>query len=126
MDQNVLAREAVFVPFFGRLAATTPALALFQLKTDAAVVPVFTWPEGGGRYRLEFETPILAEEFRHCRPRGRDPRRDGAVHGGDRGGGAQGSGGLALDARSLENAAERIEAGGGRPEAGAEAEAGKA
>jgi Kdo2-lipid IVA lauroyltransferase/acyltransferase len=64
VDQNVLAREAVFVPFFGRLAATTPALALFQLKTDAAVVPVFTWPEGNGRYRLEFETPILAEEFR--------------------------------------------------------------
>jgi Kdo2-lipid IVA lauroyltransferase/acyltransferase len=64
VDQNVLAREAVFVPFFGRPAATTPALALFQLKTDAAVVPVFTWPEGDGRYRLEFETPILAEEFR--------------------------------------------------------------
>jgi KDO2-lipid IV(A) lauroyltransferase len=64
VDQNVLAREAVFVPFFGRPAATTPALALFQLKTDAAVVPVFTWPEGGGRYRLEFEAPIFAEEFR--------------------------------------------------------------
>jgi Kdo2-lipid IVA lauroyltransferase/acyltransferase len=64
VDQNVLAREAVFVPFFGRLAATTPSLALFQLKTEAAVVPVFTWPEGGGRYRLEFETPIFAEEFR--------------------------------------------------------------
>jgi KDO2-lipid IV(A) lauroyltransferase len=63
VDQNVLAREAVFVPFFGRLAATTPALALLQLKTDAAVVPVFTWPEGNGRYCLEFETPILAEEF---------------------------------------------------------------
>ncbi|MEX1245391.1 MAG: lysophospholipid acyltransferase family protein [Thermoanaerobaculia bacterium] len=64
VDQNVLAREAVFVPFFGRLAATTPALALFQLKTDAPVVPVFTWPEGSGRYRLEFEKPIDAEEFR--------------------------------------------------------------
>ena len=65
VDQNVLAREAVFVPFFGRPAATTPALALFHLKTDAAVVPVFTWPEGAGRYRLEFEAPILADEFRH-------------------------------------------------------------
>jgi KDO2-lipid IV(A) lauroyltransferase len=64
VDQNVLAREAVFVPFFRRLAATTPALALFQLKTDAPVVPVFTWPEGGGRYRLEFEKPIYADEFR--------------------------------------------------------------
>ncbi len=63
VDQNVLAEEAVFVPFFGRLAATTPSLALLQLKTDAAVVPVFTWPLGGGRYRLEFERPILACDF---------------------------------------------------------------
>ncbi len=63
LDQNVLAEEAVFVPFFGRLAATTPSLALLQLKTDAAVVPVFTWPLGDGRYRLEFERPILAGDF---------------------------------------------------------------
>jgi len=62
VDQNVLAREAVFVPFFGRPAATTPALALFQRKTGAPVVPVFTWPEGDGRYRLEFETPIESED----------------------------------------------------------------
>lgn len=63
LDQNVLAEEAVFVPFFGRLAATTPSLALLQIKTDAAVVPVFTWPMGRGRYRLQFERPILAREF---------------------------------------------------------------
>lgn len=63
VDQNVIAEEAVFVPFFGRLAATTPSVALLQLKTGAAVVPVFTWPLGRGRYRLEFERPILAEEF---------------------------------------------------------------
>jgi KDO2-lipid IV(A) lauroyltransferase len=69
VDQNVLAREAVFVPFFGRPAATTPSLARIQLKTGAAVVPVFTWPLGEGRYRLEFEPPILAEEFE-------DPRVD--------------------------------------------------
>ena len=63
VDQNVLPREAVFVPFFGRPAATTPSLALLQLKTGAAVVPVFTWPEADGRYRLAFEAPILPEEF---------------------------------------------------------------
>ncbi|HKD18013.1 MAG TPA: lysophospholipid acyltransferase family protein [Thermoanaerobaculia bacterium] len=64
VDQNVLPNEGVFVPFFGRLAATTPALALFHLKTDAAVVPAFVWPEGSGRYRLELGAPILADEFR--------------------------------------------------------------
>ena len=63
VDQNVLPDEAVFVPFFGRPAATTPSLALLQMKTDAAVVPVFTWPLGRGRYRLQFEKPILAEDF---------------------------------------------------------------
>jgi KDO2-lipid IV(A) lauroyltransferase len=63
IDQNVLAREAVFVPFFGRLAATTPALGLFQRKTDAAVVPVFCRPTGRGRYTLTFEEPILLEKI---------------------------------------------------------------
>jgi KDO2-lipid IV(A) lauroyltransferase len=64
IDQNVIAREGVFVPFFGRLAATSSSLALFQLKTDAPVVPVFVWPEAGGRYRVEVEPAILADEFR--------------------------------------------------------------
>ena len=63
IDQNVLPEEAVFVPFFGRLAATSPSLALLQLKTDAAVVPSFVFPLGSGRYRLEFEHPILASDF---------------------------------------------------------------
>ncbi|MEP7131898.1 MAG: lysophospholipid acyltransferase family protein [Acidobacteriota bacterium] len=63
IDQNVLPGEGVFVPFFGRLAATSPSLALLQMKTDAAIVPVFTWPLGSGRYRLEFQAPILASEF---------------------------------------------------------------
>ncbi|HET7451860.1 MAG TPA: lysophospholipid acyltransferase family protein [Thermoanaerobaculia bacterium] len=63
IDQNVLAREAVFVPFFGRLAATSPALALLQKKTDAAVVPVFCRPRGGGRYALRFERPIALPDL---------------------------------------------------------------
>jgi KDO2-lipid IV(A) lauroyltransferase len=63
IDQNVLAREAVFVPFFGRLAATSPALGLLQKKTDAAVVPVFCRPRGRGRYELRFEKPIVAGEL---------------------------------------------------------------
>lgn len=63
IDQNVLAREAVFVPFFGRPAATSPVLALLQKKTDAAVVPVFCRPEDGGRYQLKFEPPVLLEQF---------------------------------------------------------------
>ena len=63
LDQNVMPDEATFVPFFGRLAATTSSVALLQRKTGAAVVPVFTWPEATGGWRLAFETPILSEEF---------------------------------------------------------------
>lgn len=63
IDQNVLAREAEFVPFFGRLAATSPALARLQIKTDAAVVPVFCRPRGGGRYVLKFEPAILIADL---------------------------------------------------------------
>lgn len=63
LDQNVMPEEATFVPFFGRDAATTTSVALVQRKTGAAVVPVFTWPAGEGRYRLVFEKPILPEEF---------------------------------------------------------------
>ena len=63
IDQNVLAREAVFVPFFGRLAATSPALGLLQKKTDAAVVPVFCRPRGRGRYALRFERPIVVGDL---------------------------------------------------------------
>lgn len=62
VDQNVLAAEAVFVPFFGRDAATTPSLALIQQRTGAAVVPFFSWPLGQGRYRIGFEPPILPDE----------------------------------------------------------------
>ena len=51
------------MPFFGRPAATTPSLGLLQHKTGAAVVPVFTWPIGGGRYETRFEPPIFPEEF---------------------------------------------------------------
>jgi len=63
IDQNVVPDEAVFVPFFGRLAATSPSVALIQLKTDAAVVPTFAFPEGSGRYRLEFDRPILSSDY---------------------------------------------------------------
>lgn len=63
IDQNVLAREAVFVPFFGRLAATSSALGLLQKKTDAAVVPVYCRPRGSGRYELRFERPIVLADL---------------------------------------------------------------
>jgi len=57
IDQD--ARDSgVFVPFFGRRASTTPTLALLALRTDAAVVPVFSVPQPDGSYRIVYEAPV--------------------------------------------------------------------
>jgi KDO2-lipid IV(A) lauroyltransferase len=59
VDLNTLDREGVFVDFFGRPASTTSGLAVFALRTDAVVMPVFTyWDEAEGRYVLHFYEPV--------------------------------------------------------------------
>jgi len=59
IDQNVLRREAVFVDFFGIPAATTPALAVFHLRTGAPILPMFCVPAPGNRYLLRFDPPVV-------------------------------------------------------------------
>jgi KDO2-lipid IV(A) lauroyltransferase len=58
IDQNVLRREAVFVDFFGIPAATTPALAVFHIRTGAAILPMFCEPAQGNRYLMRFGPPV--------------------------------------------------------------------
>lgn len=60
-DQNTLRREAVFVPYFGRLAATTPAAAHLHLRTGAPILNAFSIPEEGG-YRVIIEPPMTIPE----------------------------------------------------------------
>jgi KDO2-lipid IV(A) lauroyltransferase len=64
-DQNVHLQDAVFVDFFGRKAATTPVAAWFALKTGAALVPAFCYPQPSGRYRAIYESPVDVEPFRN-------------------------------------------------------------
>jgi KDO2-lipid IV(A) lauroyltransferase len=47
IDQDAGA-DSVFVPFFGRLAATTPTLALLALRTEAPILPMFTRVKADG------------------------------------------------------------------------------
>ena len=62
IDLNVLRSSGpVFVDFFGRPAATTPALAAFHLKTGAPIVPMFCEPVPRGRYRVTFHEPLVFE-----------------------------------------------------------------
>jgi KDO2-lipid IV(A) lauroyltransferase len=57
-DQNVRGKGGVFVQFFGRPASTSAALGLLAVKHGAPIVPVFSFPIGGGRHRIEYEEPI--------------------------------------------------------------------
>jgi KDO2-lipid IV(A) lauroyltransferase len=58
IDQHVLSRDAIYVNFFGRPAATTSAVAALALRTGARVVPLFALPLGAGRYRMIYERPV--------------------------------------------------------------------
>jgi len=58
IDQHIQGRDAIYVDFFDRPAATTSAVAALALRTGAAVIPVFALPLGGGRYRMVYEHPV--------------------------------------------------------------------
>ncbi|HAJ27277.1 MAG TPA: hypothetical protein DCG53_08555, partial [Syntrophus sp. (in: bacteria)] len=51
-DQNVSAREGVFVDFFGRPACTAVGLAVLAMRTGAPVIPAFMPRMPDGRYRF--------------------------------------------------------------------------
>jgi KDO2-lipid IV(A) lauroyltransferase len=61
IDQNVLRSQAVFVDFFGRPAATTPAPAAFHLRSRAPLVPVFCLPSPRSTYRVRIGEPLTFE-----------------------------------------------------------------
>jgi KDO2-lipid IV(A) lauroyltransferase len=58
IDQHIQSRDAIYVDFFERPAATTSAVAALALRTGAPVVPVFALPLDGGRYRMIYEHPV--------------------------------------------------------------------
>jgi KDO2-lipid IV(A) lauroyltransferase len=58
-DQNTTRSEGVFAELFGVPAATTPAIALFALRTGAAVVPGFLiWDGELKKHRLRLDPPV--------------------------------------------------------------------
>jgi KDO2-lipid IV(A) lauroyltransferase len=54
--------DGVFVPFFGRLASTTPTLALLALRTGAEIIPCSCRPEGDGSYTIVYDPPVEVRE----------------------------------------------------------------
>ena len=62
-DQNVKRREAVYVPFFGELAATSNGLARLAEISGAPVLPVYMVREGDKRHhRIEIHEPIAVQQ----------------------------------------------------------------
>jgi KDO2-lipid IV(A) lauroyltransferase len=54
IDQNVQAKDGIFVRFFGRPACTTTVAAALALKTGCAIVPVRCLLQPNGRYRMVY------------------------------------------------------------------------
>jgi KDO2-lipid IV(A) lauroyltransferase len=57
LDQKL--NQGIAVPFFGRDAMTTPALALFALRFDCAVVPAKVERVGGAHFRMIFYPELV-------------------------------------------------------------------
>ena len=58
IDQHIMSRDAIYVDFFSRPAATTSLVAALALRTGAPVIPVFALPLPRGRYKLVYEHPV--------------------------------------------------------------------
>ena len=58
IDQNFGEEGRVFVPFFGRPAATTPSLGRIAARLRVPVVPVFSYPQEDGSYRIVYGPPL--------------------------------------------------------------------
>lgn len=56
VDQKT--NEGIPVPFFGRIAMTTPAPAVLALKLGAVLLPVSNARDGGARFRVTIHEPI--------------------------------------------------------------------
>jgi KDO2-lipid IV(A) lauroyltransferase len=57
LDQNAVEKDAVFVDFFGREAATPKGPAVLALRSDATVLPVFMIRQPDG-HRMVIQKPI--------------------------------------------------------------------
>jgi Kdo2-lipid IVA lauroyltransferase/acyltransferase len=58
VDQNMRPSRGIFVDFFGEQACTTPAAAVFALRTGAQLIAAFSVRGPDGSHRVRFEGPF--------------------------------------------------------------------
>ena len=92
--------SGIFVPFFGRPSSTIPTVGTMHLRTGAAVVATFSYPEDDGGWRIEYERltfPGLTGTGNGCAPHHvRDDRAARSAR-------SRSAGALAVDAPALED-----------------------
>lgn len=64
-DQDFGAQRSIFVPFFGRSAATLKATWILARRTGAKVVTMFPLRLADGSYRIEIGPPLDTEQDAH-------------------------------------------------------------
>ena len=67
IDQNINPEQGVFVNFFGVPASTTPILSAIAMKSGAPIVPAFSEPLPGGRWRFTYEPAMEIDADRNDR-----------------------------------------------------------
>lgn len=63
VDHNCKRKEALFLPFLGRIAAVNMGPALVAVRSKAIVWPVFMTREPGGRYMGHVLSPLDTQEL---------------------------------------------------------------
>jgi len=58
MDQNTMENEAVWVPFFGRTAATQAGVAMLAARSGATVIPAAGYRLRPGHFAIRYYPPV--------------------------------------------------------------------
>jgi len=58
LDQNASWYDGVYIPFFGRIACTNKGFALFALRYNHTVIPIFNIRQNDGRYSIIISPPV--------------------------------------------------------------------
>ncbi len=63
IDQHIHKEEAVYVPFFGRNAYTSPVIINLATKKGLPFVPIFCYREPNNRFKIVIHPPIVFKEY---------------------------------------------------------------
>lgn len=61
IDQHIHKEEAVYAPFFGRNAYTSPIIVSLAAKKNLPIVPIFCYRQPKNRFKLVIHEPIYFE-----------------------------------------------------------------